>query len=174
MDCQSCGKNKANVHIVQDVGGKHNEFFLCGECSKHYNNGGFGFSLGLEDGMTIDLKNFLPGFIGHSNVLENQKQTLSCEVCGLSFDEFREIGKLGCGNCYATFYERLAPVISRIHGNVGYKGKIPSLGVSKKTKDFVSLQNLKEDLKNVIAREEYEQAAIIRDKIKEIEGQKGG
>ena len=34
-------------------------------------------------------------------------------------------GHAGCPECYHTFYDRLLPVVQRIHGSVRHRGKKP-------------------------------------------------
>jgi protein arginine kinase activator len=129
MQCQKCGENKATVHWVKEVNGKQSEAFLCHFCAGGMGNIGFGFSQELIQGLDMAFHNFLPGFIGHSkNLTHSLPQNPICEQCGLSFDAFEKIGRMGCGNCYQTFFNQLAPILSRIHGNVEYKGKIPLRG----------------------------------------------
>jgi len=39
-----------------------------------------------------------------------------CETCGMSYEEFKKVGKLGCSNCYKTYGDRLVPLLRRLHG----------------------------------------------------------
>jgi protein arginine kinase activator len=177
MDCQKCGQKSANVHIVQEINGKHHELFLCSDCAKKYDHYGVGFSLGLDSGLQFAFNNFLPGFIGHTkNVVSTTPKELLCKECGLAFGEFQKLGRLGCGNCYETFQEELAPILSRIHGNVAYRGKKPDekmeQGKGKRTEEDKVLETLKQELQECISKEEYERAAKIRDEIRKADSRK--
>ena len=68
-----------------------------------------------------------------------------------------------------AFYNELLPYLKRVHGSTGHVGKIPNnapLVVKPKTKTIDDLRN---ELSRLVAEENYEQAAVIRDKIKEME-----
>jgi protein arginine kinase activator len=83
-------------------------------------------------------------------------------------EDFRRTGRVGCGNCYAAFKNEMIPLVKRIHGGVQHTGKVPKRtgGLLKVRRD---IDKLKEELKTSIDNEEYEKAAEIRDKIKELE-----
>src|SRR5699024_7600533 len=89
--------------------------------------------------------------------------------CELTFNEFRHIGKFGCSDCYSSFKSKLNPIFKRVHsGNIRHIGKIPKRDgqVLHKKKELESYRN---ELNKLIIDENFEKAAVIRDKIKEIE-----
>ena len=79
--------------------------------------------------------------------------------------------------CYTLFADRLNPSIVRLHGNAAHCGKnskIPAEETEKprrKTKKE-TVRDLQEQLEKAVARQDFEQAAELRDKIKEMEGSK--
>jgi protein arginine kinase activator len=96
---------------------------------------------------------------------ENKK---SCKYCGLSYDDFKEIGRLGCSGCYESFSKELIPLIRRIHGRTQHIGKVPDykkVEVSRQKE----LLALKRKLKKLIVEEKYEEAAAARDQINLLE-----
>jgi protein arginine kinase activator len=102
--------------------------------------------------------------------------TTKCPACGLSYVDFKKIGRLGCGECYNVFRKYLAPLLKRIHGSSQHIGKSPlrcpakiKSGASKVTKKKMCLEELKAQLQNAIAKEAFEEAARLRDQIKEME-----
>lgn len=102
---------------------------------------------------------------------EVRRPSLKCPKCGLSYEGFQEIGKLGCSECYRSFRDKLVPLLRRIHGNTRHGGKIPS----KAGEDMArakELERLKRELEEAVRNEEYERAAEIRDRIKLLEGKK--
>ena len=111
-------------------------------------------------------------------------KNLKCNVCNMSYDEFVTKGKFGCSNCYDVFSEKIDPILKRLHGNnrhVGRKGKISKIQESKEINndetlkncdDETKIRNLKNNLKQLIKEEKYEEAAKVRDEIKRIENQK--
>jgi protein arginine kinase activator len=85
----------------------------------------------------------------------------------MTIREFKEKGILGCSECYKAFAPTVNPVISRVQGKTEHIGKIPvksGKGIAERKK----LLNLKQELQRAIAMEEYEKAAEIRDKMREI------
>jgi protein arginine kinase activator len=121
-----------------------------------------------------------PGFGGNAGFAqEEQPKVVRCDVCGMSFEDFRKTGKLGCGNCYSVFRENLNPILRRIHGSTEHTGKVPGrVSICMKTTN--ELGKLRAELTAAISSEEYEKAAELRDKIKDLEstgnncGQNGG
>ena len=88
----------------------------------------------------------------------------------------------GCSNCYAAFGSYLIPLLRRIHGSAIHTGKLPAgkfpSGVVKteplkkvqiKTRAKSTLSDLKDELQEAIRLENFEQAAKLRDKIRELE-----
>lgn len=108
----------------------------------------------------------------HSILISNLKklsaieETLSCEDkclgCGISLEEIRQIGKMGCVNCYSIFKNQINLLLPQIQN-----GKIKHCGKKPSSKSVVS--DLKIQMNNAIKQEKYEEAAILRDKIKELE-----
>lgn len=170
MDCQKCGVNSASVHIIKESNGKKDEFFLCTECATGFQQKGIGFTMAFDPALQVAFHNFLPGFIEYGKGLGGTltKESL-CNGCGLTFEEFQKNGKLGCGICYATFQKQLTPILNRIHGSVSYKGKQPYDAQDSMPKASLQLEDLKKLLQDAIAQEAYEQAAKIRDEIREME-----
>lgn len=166
MLCQNCQKRLAKVHFTQIINDQKTEVFLCEQCAREKSQ----FNIQTP----MDLSSFFSGILG-SHLFCTQKPNMSaqvaCDKCGMAFDEFIKVGKLGCENCYETFSERLVPVIKRIHGNVKHTGKVPSR-VSESVKASRQVEKLKAELNKAIQAEEYEKAAQIRDKIREFEVKK--
>lgn len=166
MMCQQCQKKVANVHFTQIINGKKVEMYLCEQCANEKGQLGFSPQLNLGD--------FLwgfPGFGGSANFVREVEQTegVRCDACGMSFEDFRKTGKLGCGNCYKFFRENLNPILRRLHGNIEHTGKVPEK-ISKCLRTNNELEKLKAELTAAIGSEEYELAAILRDRIRDLEG----
>ncbi len=157
MFCEKCGKNHATTHIKTVVNGIVTECNLCSACAAQSGYGSNSIT-GMLASMLGDMS---------SPTLKSQKR---CEVCGATFSDIAHNGKMGCGECYKTFKDEILPYIKRVHGATRHAGKIPNrapLIVKPKEK---TVEDLRQELSRMIAEEKYEQAAIIRDKIKEMEG----
>lgn len=92
----------------------------------------------------------------------------TCAVCGWSFGKFRETGLLGCPHCYTAFEETLKPLLQGVHGSDEHQGKAYRVGeerlAGEEDENF-----LREALDEAVRREEFEQAAQIRDRLQQIQ-----
>ena len=161
MKCQNCGKNNANVRYMQVINGDKMELILCENCANEMNIG-MNFNFGINDVFS----SFFDDFAGFKTVA--MPEITKCKTCGLTYDEFSKSGMLGCENCYTTFGERLDNVLKRLHGS---NRQLASKKIDKKGKknEKLEIDKLKDELKICIEKEEYEKAAILRDKIKKLE-----
>lgn len=164
MLCEKCKLNPAVVHIVKIVNGKKTTLNLCEQCSKAYEEMIFGANQNKKINEIIaNILNLNDQF-----VKEEQKETIKCERCGLTLEEFKKVGRLGCSQCYSTFDEQLRNIIDNVQVKSIHTGKIPRRdGLELKKKNEVL--KLKRELEDRVSREEFEEAAAIRDQIKEIE-----
>lgn len=90
-----------------------------------------------------------------------------CPECGFTPEQFKERGRLGCPHCYEFYAGKLHPILDRIHSGTEHRGKFP-----KKYRKQISqkqIQELRNRLQELVQREEYEEAAVVRDRLKEIE-----
>lgn len=122
MKCQNCGENEANVRYTQIINGVKKQMNLCDKCAKE---------LGIDDisfNMPISFSSFLGNMF--DDIYENsipsllKPNTLICENCNTSFDDFLNTGKFGCDNCYNTFQSQIDPLFKNIHGTFRHVGRI--------------------------------------------------
>ncbi|MEN2769142.1 UvrB/UvrC motif-containing protein [Ornithinibacillus xuwenensis] len=170
MECQECHQRPATLHYTQVINGHKTEVQICEVCAKEK-----GYMTYPEEGYSLHnlltgLFNFDSSHVGGQHSTQPQKEKeLQCSKCGLTFSDFKRIGKFGCGECYHTFSSNLNPIFRRVHsGNTEHRGKIPkrkggSLHLKKQLTSF------KAELQDLIVNEEFEQAAVVRDRIKELE-----
>lgn len=171
MLCEKCKKNEAKVNLVTIMNGQKQEIWLCENCIKDIVNIPFfnpifkNINLSFQ-GMITEM---LSGVESNKNNVDSNKiKELLCTNCGLTYDEFKRLGKLGCANCYEEFRVVLEPRIKSLQAGTRHVGKIPKI----KGKQLVrrrKLKDLKEEMQKLITTEEYEKAAIIRDEIKKLE-----
>lgn len=167
MKCQKCGANNANTHIKTIVNGEFKEYDLCSECAKQ-----MGYTNVFGD-IENEFSNFLGSFFG--NVLPARTQATRCEFCGSSYSDIAKSGHVGCANCYSVFGDQLLPSIRRIHGNTAHCGKNSgkaekqSVKPQEETKEQ-KLERLKSELDKAVQEQNFEHAAELRDKIREMEG----
>lgn len=164
MKCEKCNINQATARIVYNINGKVTELNLCSSCAAEN-----GYKSLLS---SFDLSSFFGGIFS-ANALTSplgpNKKEQSCPKCGATFSSISQHGKMGCAECYNTFYDALLPSLRRLHGTVEYKGGLPeSAGSEIKRKR--KLSELKDELGKAVVLQEYEKAAELRDRIKELEG----
>ena len=181
MLCQKCNKKEANVKYTEIVNGEKREMMLCEECSH---------KLGLDNidfNMPIDFSSFFGGLLEDEEYnspefmpLFQTVKELKCDNCNLTYDEFVNQGKFGCPECYNVFSNKIDSLLKRIHGSNEYRGRRALNSAvedfdnfeqenKKEVKEETKLEKLQKDLKKAIADERYEDAAKIRDEIKELE-----
>lgn len=161
MLCEICGKNEATVHLTEIVNDKMTKLHLCEECAKEK---------GAEMEEHFGLSDLLAGLsdLGANNIEPDLMESVKCPACGFSYNDFKKVGRFGCGDCYEAFKAQIAPLLKRIHGADRHVGKVP-LMVGKTIKDTRTLQDLKVKMEKAIQTEDFEEAARLRDKIKELE-----
>ncbi|MGN1329596.1 MAG: UvrB/UvrC motif-containing protein [Eubacterium sp.] len=174
MKCQHCNQNEATTHIKKIVNGKREEMHLCSECAKE---------LGVMDEFRMPTMSemfgdsFLGNFLGAGVAAMNSLAGVDrCSSCGSSFNDIVNSGRIGCADCYDKFEDKLEPSIRKIHGKTKHIGKFISYSNDEEKaeeKPQVSeIDSLKEQLKSAISEQRFEDAAVIRDKINEL--QEGG
>ncbi len=161
MLCDICGKNPATVHLTEIIDGNITEIHLCERCAKKKSE---------DFQKTFSVSDFLSGLADIDSLSPKVSSPIVCSNCGLTYKKFTEKGKFGCFQCYSDFREKITPLLRKIHGSITYKGKLPKeikkeFGVSVSEK----LNSLRKQLERAIKIEEYEEAARIRDQIKETE-----
>lgn len=162
MLCQNCRRNDANMHFKRIINGTAEEVHLCSDCAQAlgYADAFSDFGLGLGD--------LFGNLLGHSTSLFPEN-AVRCAMCGSSFADIAESGRLGCAECYRTFYDRLLPSIERIHGKTAHVGKIAG---EEKPSDAVpdEKERIRTALNEAVAQQNFERAAQLRDELKALEG----
>lgn len=170
MKCQNCNEREANIEYTQIINGQKMKLILCDKCAKELNIG-IGFNFGLD--------NIFSSFFSEANNNEKLENfnILKCPTCMLTYDNFVNNGRFGCSDCYTTFDSKLDEIFKRIHGGNRHLGKRIQLnrGIneevinSNEKQKESEIDKLKEELQAYIENEEYEKAAITRDKIRSLE-----
>ncbi len=159
MVCQLCKQKEATVHLTQIVENQVKNVDLCEPCAKQK---------GVNDPTGFSLADLLLG-LGASQEIEQAAESkggeLKCEACGFTQADLKKTGRLGCSECYAVFAEGLEALLKGMHKGTQHKGKVPT-AIHEKASQQASLARLNTDLQSAISREDFEQAARLRDEIK--------
>lgn len=173
MLCQHCKKNEATTHVKTMINGEYAEYRLCPECAHE-----LGYDTMFPD-FSADFGGLLSSFF--SNALPARSGAARCKTCGSTLNDIKRYGKVGCADCYDTFFSELMPTIRSVHGNTEHKGKHPAeitYTVEEENKPAEQgeekqedkIASLRAELKQAIADENFERAAQLRDEIKGLEG----
>ena len=157
MLCDICKKNEATVHLTQIVDKKVLKVDLCEGCSK---------VKGLQESAGFSLADLQLG-LGAGDEIATEAGT-TCPVCGFSQADFKKTGRLGCSACWETFEQGLAGLLKAMHKSDRHVGKVPS----KAAHTLViteQIKELSENLERAVREEKYEDAAHIRDQIRQLE-----
>ena len=159
MLCSICKEKPATVHLTQIVGDKMQKLDLCEECAK---------AKGVNDPSGFALADLMLG-LGAAQEIEQAGggTEMKCPRCGFSQADFKKSGRLGCSECYTTFAEGLEGLLKTMHKGTRHEGKVPeALRTSREQSDRLKL--LQKKLAKAIEQEKFEEAAQLRDEIKQM------
>lgn len=165
MLCCVCKEKPATVHLTQIAGDKMQKVDLCEECAKQK---------GVNDPAGFSLADLLLG-LGASSEIEQSTGgvDVKCPKCGFTHADFKKAGRLGCPECYATFADGLESLLKTMHKGTRHVGKVPeALRSQRDVADRLKL--LQKKLAKAIEEEDFEQAALLRDEIKQLGGKMTG
>ena len=167
VECERCHQRPATVHLTEIINNQKRTMRLCEQCAREVQEQSFGFL------PQMNLHSFLAGLLHNEFGAPVFGQAVvpagtACPACGITEAQFAKRGLLGCAGCYKTFGGRLEAVLRRIHGTTAHTGKVPRRSGGK-ARVINQLANLKAKLREAIAREEFELAAQLRDRIRELE-----
>jgi len=162
MNCNICGVNEATIHLTEIINNQMIEIHLCETCAQEK---GTDFKTHFNFG---DLLANLADFDKAVVVGEPKEGTLRCSECGMAYTEFTKTGRLGCAGCYTSFAKVLVPLIKRVQRASHHVGKKPSK-ISRDVRTSHDLRLLQDRLRKCVQSEEFEDAAKLRDEIKQIQ-----
>ena len=158
--CEGC-KKKTTIHLTEIIDGKITEMHLCEDCPKLAE---------IQSEKQFGIADLLAGLADFGkSVKVEEKISLQCPNCGMTYDEFRKFGRLGCSECYQSFRTYLSTLLKKIHGANHHLGKTPARIPEAARQQMEDLQELKARLVKAIEMEDFEKAAVLRDKIHSLE-----
>lgn len=172
MNCEHCKERNATVTVTQVVNGQKIEKHYCEVCAQKFHP----FNLDFHKDEQIPIHQIVSNLFGlpvWNNAQEKQtkipQQVASCPKCGFTFRKFLNEGKLGCPQCYETFSKQLPQVLTKIQAGTKHSGKAP--GKPSQHNEWVKkqIESTREQLQNAIVEERFEDAAKLRDEIREME-----
>jgi protein arginine kinase activator len=161
MKCEICGLKDAVIHIRQIQKDLVHELHICEECAQEK-------GLLHEEESELPITNLLSGLLEGKDVIGAGEVKEACPKCGMKLSEFRKQGKLGCSECFHTFEKDIHAIISQMAARPRHMGKLPHTLTVEQT-STVQTEGLREELRSAVEREEYELAARLRDRLRELD-----
>lgn len=162
MICDKCGKKEATFHSRTNINGDISEIHLCDECAK---------KTGAYSKSMRDFNNFFSDDPLISLDFDEDNNDV-CDVCGTTFEDFKNCGLLGCDHCYDVFSSRLKDIIENVQGSNYHVGKT-ALDHKELTYDE-KIEDLREQINRAVDKEDYETAAKIKKQIEKLQGEHNG
>lgn len=161
MICNLCGLNQATIHLTEIINSQMVEIHICESCAQEK---------GTDFKTHFDVGDILSGFsdLGILEESEAQKGKLKCPGCSITYDDFAKSGRLGCPECYQAFSKLLMPLIQRVQRASHHLGKKPQ-NISSTARNKHDLRQIQERLRKCVQMEQFEEAAKLRDEIKQIQ-----
>ncbi|MDF7799199.1 UvrB/UvrC motif-containing protein [Pontiellaceae bacterium B1224] len=162
MKCECCNKTEATIHLTQVIDGEVKKLNLCQVCAQKN---------GIDLNSPISITDVLLG-LGNASSGDSDKASmsefdLSCSRCQMTRAEFKKRARLGCPECYKAFMGELNAITQAMHHSRQHVGKIPARQ-GNEARISAQIAALQKDIETAIAKEEYEVAANLRDKIKSL------
>lgn len=158
MMCDVCQKDDAQIFLTQIVDGKMQKVNLCPACAK---------AKGVNDPTGFALTDLLMN-MGATEQIEKNPGLLKCPVCGFTQADFKKTGRLGCSRCYDVFGDQLAPMLKNMHKGITHIGKVPRR-FQETFERRRRMDDLQERLAKAVADEAFEDAATLRDEIRQLD-----
>jgi protein arginine kinase activator len=167
MKCEICGGRDAVIHIQQVIGKERVDLHLCEECAVERG------ITSSQDRIELSISNLLNGLVEvRSKKAKKSSVPQACPRCGSTWEVVNKRQRMGCPECYTTFHREIRQALRKLLGKSQHRGRLPKRLSTYKTV-LVDMVKLKEGLEEALKREDYEKAARIRDRIRELEGQVG-
>jgi protein arginine kinase activator len=198
MLCSICHKNEATVHLTEIVDDKIQKLDLCDPCAKEKGvDDPAAFSLSsifaedankeaesdfIDENLadqtddkeeeskqpeTANKKVVFSGKITGLQSMLTQEDGKACPNCKYTLTQFKKTGRMGCPVCYTTFKDVLESALKNMHKGTRHIGKAPA-GIRERLDLSQKLEEFEESLREAIALENFEDAAILRDQIKDL------
>ena len=202
MLCEKCKVREANIKYTEIINGVKTEHNLCSHCAKEMDFGQYTALLDGEFPLGKLLSGLLG--LEEDEEETDERFRVVCPTCGTSFDDFVQNSRFGCPDCYGVFDLFISDKIKQLQGSESHRGKIPKImagkeksaaGNRKEVPQDVFLEagektvndmdtarpdwwkeaaDLEKQLKEALKTEDYEMAAVCRDKIRALKAGKDG
>jgi len=165
MHCENCNKNPATVHVTEipQEGDEAVQQNLCDVCAAQHD-------LPHNAAQPKSISDIWKLLQISAQKAAQRRKTVECEACGMSLEELRRKGRLGCPQCYEVFQSHLVDLFEGMHGAREHVGRLPGGAQAGRDKAH-RIDSLREELEVAIREEAYERAASIRDELRTLEAE---
>lgn len=166
MICEHCQQREASITITKVQNGGQLEQHYCDICAPQFHPFQF-----VEKEEPISLHQLLSGWFNtqanpQSSKVAPNKKSSACPTCGFTYRQFLKVGKFGCATCYETFHEQLPQMLPRIQAGTKHIEESEQLEIEEWRQHLTALR---EQLKQLVAEERFEEAVTCRDEIRMLE-----
>lgn len=191
MLCDRCKKREAKIYYTEVVNGEMKEQHLCEECAAectrfHINSTFINKDMSVGDILSSILGKYRNSSSAKEDVKtesdaktaskdKSKEPVLKCDKCQMTYDQFLQEGKFGCAECYHSFHKILIRSLKNLQGTDTHVGKKPKGYVSSTNKIINELSDIEKKsilLQEAIEKEEFEEAARLRDEIRALRDKK--
>ena len=164
--CERCEQRQAVITVSKNTNGEQEVHHYCEKCAPNF----YPFTNELPK-EPISIQQLLANWQAPKNV---RKEQLRCTGCGYTYAHFRKTGRFGCAKCYDTFIDQMPKILQPIQADLQHVGAMPTAVENKKTIKK-QITELRDQMQFAITQEAFEEAATLRDNIRELETRlKGG
>jgi protein arginine kinase activator len=156
MVCELCKTKHATIHITEMKAGEKRELHLCNDCAQ---------KKGITHKIQLSLTDLLGAASEKGSKALKALKNVKCPNCGITFQDLKNRVRLGCAQDLDVFGEWLGPFIEQVHKSREHAGKLPKSANETQRKEN-ELVKLKRQLDDAVRGEDFEKAALLRDKIK--------
>lgn len=157
MVCQFCSK-KATVFVTQITDGQLEKLILCEGCAREKK---------ITDPTGLMIADQL--LQGLPELSAPPQETLdACPNCGFTLVDLKKIRRLGCSECYRVFFPECLDMVRGMQFGVEHVGKKP-LGRVARMEKAERRTRLEGKLQAAVKAEQFEEAAKLRDLLKELD-----
>ena len=175
MKCEVCQQSEATIIFTRVAGDHKKSLHLCSTCAGKEADRQSGESSPPSSDTGADQAakdqptaagTKVNVVVGHLSPTRG-KAGPRCSHCGTTYEEFRKVGRFGCAHCYDAFAPQLKRLFKRIHGAQVHAGKGPA-PAQQALDPSQELSQLRRELQDAVAKEAYERAADLRDRIAQL------
>ena len=166
MLCQSCHKKQATTHIKTIVNGELTQYALCPECAQKL---GYGSLFG---GFGEGLSSFLGSFFGtpQSAAAERLPEETCCRAAARAFRISCEPAASAAPNAMRPFTTGWRPPFSASTATPPTPARCRRAPLPERRLQN-DLEKARRELKEAVEEQRFEEAARLRDRIREMEGE---